>query len=204
MSKIIVLIGASGSGKSTLDNHLRTLSSRVQPITSVTTRKQRDSDQPFDYEYVTKDEFKTLTNEQKLLWQSQYGDNWYGTIKQSVLEALDSPTRIGTMILVPEVIEKFRNYLQSINRLNDVHFFYIDIDDEVRKERALQRDGTLENFEKRLAQDKAQKDELFRQFADQIIILENNRDIEGFLTSATKIITSKIPKIDKDSHGLAK
>lgn len=192
MSKIIVLIGASGSGKSTLDNHLRTLSSRVQPVTSITTRTKRDSDQLFDYEYVSKEDFQKLIDGQKLLWQSKYGDNWYGTSEQSVLDALDSPTRIGTMVLVPEVIERFRNYLTSIDRLNYVQFFYIDVDDETRRERALQRDSTLDNFKKRLAQDMSQKDELFGKCADQITILENNGDLERFLAYATTTIIHQV------------
>lgn len=197
MSKIIVLIGASGSGKSTLDNHLRTLSSRVQPVTSLTTREKRESDAEGDYEYLNREEFAKLVKEHKLLWSASYGGNFYGTSGESVLETLDSPTKIGTMVLVPKVIGVFVNYLKSIDRLSDVHFYYVDVRDEVRKERLRQRGESEDVFIKRLEQDKSQKQELFKNFGNMVTVLENNGDLQTFLQAATEKIKVSISELAK-------
>jgi guanylate kinase len=197
MGKIIVLLGGSGSGKSTLDNFLRKQSSRVQPVTSITTRARRESDADGDYDYLSQEEFVEFARQNRMLWQSQYGEHWYGSSEQSVLDTLNSATKIGTMILVPEVFEIFTNYLQSIDKLKDVYFYYIETSDEARKSRLNRREGDEEVFLKRLDQDKKQKEDLFKIAGDKIKIIENNGDVNKFLEKALEKIKQDIPELAK-------
>ena len=89
MGKIFIISGLSGSGKGTLVNLLREdeeAMKQVVIITSYTTRERRNETD--DYNFVSKEEFKELIDNGKLLEWNEYQNNFYGTPLDDVKRVL--------------------------------------------------------------------------------------------------------------------
>jgi len=89
MGKIFIISGLSGSGKGTLVNLLREdeeAMKQVVIITSYTTRERRNETD--DYNFVSKEEFKELIDNGKLLEWNEYQNNYYGTPLDDVKRVL--------------------------------------------------------------------------------------------------------------------
>lgn len=82
----IVVSGPSGSGKSTLLKRLfDAYPDRFGFSVSHTTRQPRNGEQDgVDYNFVTKDDFKKLVDENGFIEHAQFGSNLYGTSVQAV------------------------------------------------------------------------------------------------------------------------
>lgn len=88
MTKIVTLTGESGSGKSSIASYL--LDRNFHFIVSTTTRAQRPSDSPREYEYLSVHEFNQLDNNNAFIWTINYAENNYGTKYAYIDEALQS------------------------------------------------------------------------------------------------------------------
>jgi guanylate kinase len=87
--KLILVIGPTGSGKSTLMKHVIALYPELVLPYSYTTRARRaDAIENNHYKFVDKEEFQTRANNGEFLEWAEYGDNYYGTLKEEVLNAL--------------------------------------------------------------------------------------------------------------------
>ncbi len=86
---LLVLSGPSGAGKDAVLTRLKTVHFPVAHITTTTTRAKRPKEKDgIDYNFVTKEQFRLLINDNELLeWANVYG-NFYGVPKQAVREAL--------------------------------------------------------------------------------------------------------------------
>jgi len=86
---MLVLSSPSGAGKTTLSRRLLEYDSNVELSISVTTRKRRASEmEGRDYRFITRREFDGLVEKGELLEWAEVFDNYYGTPKKPVLEAL--------------------------------------------------------------------------------------------------------------------
>ena len=88
---MLVLSGPSGAGKDAVLNRLKKANFPIAHITTMTTRAKRPREKDgVDYNFVTKEQFQTLIDDNELLeWANVYG-NFYGVPKQAVREALAS------------------------------------------------------------------------------------------------------------------
>ena len=88
---LLVLSGPSGAGKDAVLNRLKKANFPIAHITTMTTRAKRPREKDgVDYNFVTKEQFQTLIDDNELLeWANVYG-NFYGVPKQAVREALAS------------------------------------------------------------------------------------------------------------------
>ena len=80
---ILLLLGRSGCGKSTIEDLL--ISRRgYRKVITCTTRKRRDGEPEDSYHFMTKDEFLIRLGNGDFVEWDRYGDNFYGTLKESL------------------------------------------------------------------------------------------------------------------------
>lgn len=154
MGKIFCLMGKSSSGKDTIFKEINEDKDLdLKPIISYTTRPKRiNESNGVEYFFINKDELNKFEKENKVIekrvYHTVHGDWFYGTINDG---QIDLGKNNYLLITTLEAYESLRNYFGD----DKVLPFYIDIEDSIRLERALER-------EKR--QDKPNYDELCRRF----------------------------------------
>lgn len=160
MGKIFCLMGKSSSGKDTIFKEINEDKDLdLKPIISYTTRPKRINEtNGVEYFFINKDELNKFEKENKVIekrvYHTVHGDWFYGTINDG---QIDLSRNNYLLITTLEAYESLRDYFGY----DKVCPFYIDIEDGIRLERALER-------EKR--QDKPNYDELCRRF------LADNKD----------------------------
>ena len=84
--KVVIISAPSGAGKSTIVNFLLKVFTNLSFSVSVTTRKIRtDEKEGRDYYFISKEEFKKLILENKLIeWEEVYDGDFKGTLKSEV------------------------------------------------------------------------------------------------------------------------
>ncbi|MBI4994422.1 guanylate kinase [Candidatus Peregrinibacteria bacterium] len=90
--KIFLILGPSGSGKGTVMDYLRKeFKDAVFPV-SCTTRRPRPSERDGEvYYFLSREEFQKKINAGEFLeWAKVHNDNFYGTLKAQILEALNA------------------------------------------------------------------------------------------------------------------
>lgn len=86
---LIVLSGPSGVGKDAVLSYLKNSNLKIKFVTTMTTRPRRSNEtQNIDYNFVTKEVFEKLLNNDELLEWAKVYDNWYGVPKETVRQAL--------------------------------------------------------------------------------------------------------------------
>jgi guanylate kinase len=86
---MLVLSSPSGAGKTTLSRRLLELDRNVTLSISVTTRKKRPSEiEGRDYYFIDRRRFDELVEKGELLEWAEVFDNYYGTPKKPVMDAL--------------------------------------------------------------------------------------------------------------------
>ena len=87
---LIVLSGPSGVGKDAVLSHLKNSNLNIKFVTTMTTRPRRPNEKEnVDYNFVTKEAFEKLLNNNELLEWAKVYDNWYGVPKETVRQALN-------------------------------------------------------------------------------------------------------------------
>ena len=88
---LMVLSGPSGSGKNTVLTRLLADTHDLYLSVSATTRSPRDGEiDGVNYHFVTKNEFEKMLASGDILEHTKYCGNYYGTLKNKVLEQLES------------------------------------------------------------------------------------------------------------------
>lgn len=86
---MIVLSSPSGAGKTTMTRRLLAQDPQIAMSVSVTTRSPRPGERDGeDYYFITKDKFAALEAEDELLEHARVFENYYGTPREPVEEAL--------------------------------------------------------------------------------------------------------------------
>ena len=154
MGKIFCLMGKSSSGKDTIFKEINEDKDLdLKPIISYTTRPKRINEtNGVEYFFINKDDLNKFEKENKVIekrvYHTVHGDWFYGTINDG---QIDLSKNNYLLITTLEAYESLRDYFGD----DKVCPFYIDIEDGIRLERALER-------EKR--QDNPNYDELCRRF----------------------------------------
>lgn len=86
---MLVLSSPSGAGKTTLSRKLLAQDANVALSVSVTTRKMRPGEnEGRDYRFIDRKQFDAMVDSDELLEWAEVFDNYYGTPKKPVMEAL--------------------------------------------------------------------------------------------------------------------
>jgi len=144
---MFVLSSPSGAGKTTLARKIAENNKNFTISISHTTRKPRPNEiNGKDYKFVSVQEFNTLVKENNFFEYANIFDNYYGTLKQPVLELLS----LGRDVLF-DIDWQGTQQLKKIKNLSLVTFFVLPPNIQVLKERLLNRHkGQEELIEKRM------------------------------------------------------
>ncbi|MGB1361015.1 MAG: guanylate kinase [Alphaproteobacteria bacterium] len=87
---LLVLSSPSGAGKSTISRRILSEDDNLSLSVSATTREPRDGEvDGKDYHFLTKDKFKQMIDNDEFVEHAEVFDNYYGTPKQAVIDAID-------------------------------------------------------------------------------------------------------------------
>ena len=132
---MFVLSSPSGVGKTTLTKKLSENNTNFVTSISHTTRKPRLNElNGKDYYFINKIEFDLLVKNNKFFEHAKIFDNYYGTLKDPVLEFLSS----GKDVLF-DIDWQGTQQLKKIENLSIVTFFILPPNIEVLKNRLLNR-----------------------------------------------------------------
>ena len=108
---LLVISGPSGTGKGTVCKKLLSNRSNIKYSVSATTRKPRDGEiDGVNYFYLSEKEFLDLLQNDALIEWDKYCDNYYGTPKKYVEDALDQGIDIILEITVEGALEVKKKY----------------------------------------------------------------------------------------------
>lgn len=109
---MVCLVGPSGVGKTSYAKRLVEKYGFALP--TVVTTRQRRADDSEHYQYVTESTFVEMINSDSFLEWDRYLDYYYGTLAQSVEEAIDSKDCCGVILdLTPSGCRKVLDAISS-------------------------------------------------------------------------------------------
>ncbi len=144
---MFVLSSPSGTGKTTLTKKLAKNNTNFVISISYTTRKPRPNEiDGKDYHFISREKFENLLKKNNFFEYANIFDNYYGTLKKSVLELLSQ----GKDVLF-DIDWQGTKQLNKIKNLSLVTFFILPPNLKVLKERLLNRHKGQEKLvEKRM------------------------------------------------------
>jgi guanylate kinase len=135
--KLFLIVGPSGSGKGTVIAELKKVFAEfVYPI-SYTTRKIREGERSDDvYHFIAREEFEKMIKDDELLeYAIVHSDEYYGTPKMDILEAL----RRGKTVVREVDIQGFNSICKIVPKEHLISIFMKVTDPEDLKQRILRR-----------------------------------------------------------------
>ena len=144
---MFVLSSPSGAGKTTLTKKIAENNSDFEISISYTTRKSRPNEiNGKDYHFVSKEEFNNLVRGNSFFEYANIFDNYYGTLKKTVLELLSR----GKHVLF-DIDWQGTQQLKKINNLSIVSIFILPPNIKILRDRLLKRHkGQEKLIEKRM------------------------------------------------------
>lgn len=158
MYKRIVIVGKGGSGKDFLKKKF--IERGYLPGVSCTTREPREDEvKGVDYHFLSDFEFKEKGLNGEFLETDCFNNWWYGT---SLAEFAGG--RADVFIMTPRGVAKIPGHLRKSTLI-----IYLDIEDDVLRNRLSTRKGMNDTVERRMESDREQ----FRLFGDFDIRITN-------------------------------
>lgn len=168
--QLILILGPSGSGKGTILKALRERHPEFVFPVSCTTRDPRPGEVEGEvYHFVDKDEFKRRIEAGEFLeWAVVHGDNYYGTLKESIL----APLREGKTVIREVDVQGVRSIRELIDDEHLTSIFITVPDWETLRDRILKRSELPE--EELEARHKSYLIE--REWADEVDVVVENKE----------------------------
>ena len=144
---MFVLSSPSGAGKTTLTKKLAENNTNFVISVSHTTRKPRPNEiDGKDYHFVSVEKFNSLVKRDSFYEHANIFDNYYGTLKEPVLELLSQ----GKDVLF-DIDWQGTQQLKKIKNLSLIIFFILPPNIKILKERLLNRhEGQEKIIDKRM------------------------------------------------------
>jgi len=144
---MFVLSSPSGAGKTTLTKKLAENNTNFVISVSHTTRKPRPNEiDGKDYHFVSVEKFNSLVKRDSFYEHANIFDNYYGTLKEPVLELLSQ----GKDVLF-DIDWQGTQQLKKIKNLSLITFFILPPNIKILKERLLNRhEGQEKIIDKRM------------------------------------------------------
>lgn len=112
---LVVLSGPSGVGKGTVCKALRSRGTKLQYSISVTTRKPREGEiDGIHYFFRTREQFRQMIKDEKLLEWAEYVGNCYGTPIDYVRQTLDNGQDVILEIEVQGALQVKRRFPEAL------------------------------------------------------------------------------------------
>ena len=123
----------------------------AKPLISYTTRQPRPSDEPGEYNYITKEEFDHMSDAGEFLWEAHAYVNHYGTRQADIDMALESANVLYMPVIVLSAVKALHEYANKVGKVANVHSMYIHIEDEAElRSRFTERGDKPEEAEARI------------------------------------------------------
>ena len=172
---MLILVGASATGKTEIVKKLVS-DYGIKKMVTYTTRSKRPNEvDGVDYNFITKEEFLKLKEENKFVETVCYNNNYYGTLKNDVSDD-------KVVILEPSGLESFYSVFPD-----ELMCVYIHTDKSIREKRMRSRGDSDESIAQRLAKD----DEIFDinkiSHIDQIILNNDENNIDEVVSTIYKL-----------------
>jgi len=185
--KIVFLAGVSGSGKTTM-MQLLLQDECFEKVCSVTTRKPREGEISGDqYIFMNAGEFEYLIEQKKFLeYAYVHQIAYYGTRLDLIEQALSHgkyPIKTIDMIGMEVIEQKWKIEGHYIS-------FFLDISEEVMKERILLRQPDMNNLELQHRLDSAAMERMIAKRLKNCIIIDASGSRDDVLTSIKNYIFS--------------
>lgn len=180
---LVLLMAPSGSGKKTLIDSLGELQNSMYFAKTYTSRQPREgaAENP-KYEFISKEQFEALIQDESLVEWAEFGGNLYGTPKAEILDALKTP-----QIVFKEMELQGVQQIKALVPSEHVTVVYIDAGTwEELKARIIAR-APISDEELALRQQRYEEEIKFK---DEANIIVSNRD--GEMEAAKKHFTEVI------------
>jgi guanylate kinase len=140
--------GPSGAGKTTLLTSLLQKFPKAKPLLRVTTRAQRPTDVPGEYEYLSIPQFEEQGQAGRFLWVAPMHGYFHAAPKDTIDDAL-SDTSLTIADISPGVTEVLFSYAQSTGKHRLIRSIYLDIQDQDEIRRRL-TERNQDNIDRRV------------------------------------------------------
>ena len=91
---LFVISAPSGTGKSTLCESLRATPDFIYSISCTTRAPRQGEENGIDYHFLSRDDFQQRIDRDEMLEYAEVHGNYYGTLKETVREALEQGTDV--------------------------------------------------------------------------------------------------------------
>jgi guanylate kinase len=182
---LLVISGPSGVGKTTIT---RAVVERLDAVFSVsaTTRPTTPADVPGrDYHFVDSETFERMIAGDELLEHARVYDEWYGTPRQPVLDALDA----GRIVLLEIDVQ---GAMQIRRALPEAFMVFVLPPDDA---------ALLERLRRRRREDEARIQRRFREAQDEIVLAHEsgvydlfvvNRDVDTCVEEVCRAVRTRL------------
>lgn len=149
--KLVTISGCMSSGKDSLLSEIIRLGSvDVKPVISHTSRKMRCNEvEGKEYFFVTKEEMLRKMRNGEFIETRSYdvagGDTWYYGIHKSIIDINSSNVYI--VIVDIKGLLEIKDYFSSIGQAANVTSIFVDCKSQIRLERALNREGSMNDMQ---------------------------------------------------------
>ncbi|MFN4226912.1 MAG: guanylate kinase [Candidatus Ratteibacteria bacterium] len=180
---IFVLSAPSGTGKTTIQKILKSELKDIDIITTYTTRKPRKNEiNGIDYNFVSKEKFeKMIENNEFAEWSIVYG-NYYGTPKKQLEENLKMNKKTLLVIDTQGGLKIKERYNDNVLLIGILPPSLIEQERRMRK----RKDMDEQEIQKRLSLSKEERKILLKFYDIRIV----NKDIKKTVERIKKIILS--------------
>lgn len=190
---LLVISGPSGTGKGTVCKKLLSNRSNIKYSVSATTRKPRDGEiDGVNYFYLSEKEFLDLLQNDALIEWDKYCDNYYGTPKKYVEDALDQGIDVILEITVEGALEVKKKYPDCV-----LLFILPPSFDELRRRIVGRGTEEFDVIEKRLNQAQKEMNAVFEY--DYYVV---NDSLEEAVNNIETILDAERLKPNRNIEGL--
>ena len=131
---MVILSSPSGAGKTTITKKIQQKYQSFKISVSHTTRKPRPNEiDGVDYYFISKKEFQKLIDEKKFYEYAKIFDNYYGTLKETVDEAIKHND------IIFDIDWQGTKQLSKFKNLNLIKIFLLPPDKKELKSRLIKR-----------------------------------------------------------------
>jgi guanylate kinase len=155
MIRIVTLSGPSGAGKTKIKELFLSSPRNYRMVESCTTRPKRPDERnspTSEYLFFSQKDFERFIEEKKFAWSIKYDGHYYGTLKQSLKNAISSEERVSIMILTIDGVVALREKISKFGGAPETHIksFYIWAPKKDLRTRMLRRRDDEQSIRERL------------------------------------------------------
>ena len=133
---LVILSGVSGAGKDTIKKELIKRMNNVESLPSYTSRPQREGDIPGEiYNFVTKQEFEKMIENNEFYEYDIHHDNYYGTSRKLLNEKINN----GKIIVKDIDVNGTEHLIELLGKDTKIVTIFLRVPKEELKRRLEQR-----------------------------------------------------------------